>query len=204
MDFKLPDIGEGIAEGEIVKWKVQEGDAVREDQPLVEVMTDKATVEIPSPRSGVIKRIVALEGQVVPVGSVLVVIDETGTPSAAAAAPAHAVQAVGSHSVAARSESSVAVAERPVAGTGKVLATPATRKLAHLASTRPDRRFRPAAKVKERPRPRGSRPPRPRPPPAATFRRTAPSAVPARSASPLWPRAASPSDALAPHAAHFT
>ena len=53
-EFKLPDIGEGVAEGEIVKWLVKAGDAVREDQPLVEVMTDKATVEIPSPRAGTV------------------------------------------------------------------------------------------------------------------------------------------------------
>jgi len=50
-DVKLPDIGEGVAEGEIVRWLVKPGEAVREDQPLVEVMTDKASVEIPSPRS---------------------------------------------------------------------------------------------------------------------------------------------------------
>ncbi|MFT7619065.1 MAG: pyruvate/2-oxoglutarate dehydrogenase complex dihydrolipoamide acyltransferase (E2) component, partial [Planctomycetota bacterium] len=51
-EFKLPDLGEGVAEGEIVEWKVAVGDTVTEDQPLVEVMTDKATVEIPSPRAG--------------------------------------------------------------------------------------------------------------------------------------------------------
>ena len=53
-EFKLPDIGEGLAEGEIVKWLVAVGDTVDEDQPLVEVMTDKATVEIPSPRGGTV------------------------------------------------------------------------------------------------------------------------------------------------------
>ncbi|MHC5009899.1 MAG: biotin/lipoyl-containing protein, partial [Planctomycetota bacterium] len=49
-EFKLPDIGEGLTEGEVVKWLVKEGDAVEDDQPMVEVMTDKATVEITSPR----------------------------------------------------------------------------------------------------------------------------------------------------------
>ena len=73
-DVKLPDIGEGVAEGEIVRWLVKAGDTVREDQPLVEVMTDKASVEIPSPRAGVIASLHAAEGQVVPVGTVIISI----------------------------------------------------------------------------------------------------------------------------------
>ena len=73
-DVKLPDIGEGIAEGEIVRWLVKPGETVREDQPLVEVMTDKANVEIPSPRTGTIAGVHAEEGQVVPVGTVIVTI----------------------------------------------------------------------------------------------------------------------------------
>ena len=51
-EFKLPDIGEGVVEGEVVRWLVKEGDLVREDQPMVEIMTDKASVEIPAPRAG--------------------------------------------------------------------------------------------------------------------------------------------------------
>ena len=87
-DVKLPDIGEGIAEGEIVRWLVKPGETVREDQPLVEVMTDKATVEIPSPRGGVIATIAAAAGQVVPVGSVIVSIALAGeaAPSLASSA----------------------------------------------------------------------------------------------------------------------
>ena len=77
-EFKLPDLGEGIAEGEVVKWLVAEGDTVAEDQPLAELMTDKATVEIPSPRAGRITRLGAAEGDTVPVGHVLVVIEEQG------------------------------------------------------------------------------------------------------------------------------
>jgi pyruvate dehydrogenase E2 component (dihydrolipoamide acetyltransferase) len=73
--FKLPDIGEGVVEGEIVAWKVGVGDPVREDQPLVEVMTDKATVEIPSPRAGVVKALHGGVGAVVAVGSVIVELD---------------------------------------------------------------------------------------------------------------------------------
>jgi len=75
LEFRLPDIGEGVAEGEVVKWLVAEGDPIREDQPMVEVMTDKATVEIPAPASGKVKKIHAQAGQVVPVGSVLVELE---------------------------------------------------------------------------------------------------------------------------------
>ena len=69
LEFKLPDIGEGIAEGEIVKWMVQAGDTVAEHQAVVEVMTDKATVEVPSPAAGTITELRAAEGDVVPVAS---------------------------------------------------------------------------------------------------------------------------------------
>ena len=71
-DVKLPDIGEGVAEGEIVRWLVRAGDAVKEEQPLVEVMTDKASVEIPSPRTGTIATLHVEEGAMVPVGTVIV------------------------------------------------------------------------------------------------------------------------------------
>lgn len=77
-EFHLPDIGEGVVEGEIVAWKVKEGDVVKLDQPIVEVMTDKATVEIPSPRAGTISKINFTDGQICPVGAVLVVIEEEG------------------------------------------------------------------------------------------------------------------------------
>ncbi len=74
-EFKLPDLGEGVAEGEIVKWLVSEGNEIKEDQPMVEVMTDKATVQIPSPTTGRVKQILAKEGQTVKVGTTLVVLD---------------------------------------------------------------------------------------------------------------------------------
>ena len=76
--FKLPDLGEGLTEGEIARWLVAEGQEVREDDPLVEIQTDKTTVEIPSPTSGKVARILVSEGDVVPVGTVLVVIGEDG------------------------------------------------------------------------------------------------------------------------------
>src|SRR5437867_9735319 len=75
-EFKLPDLGEGLTEGEIAKWLVAEGDEIAEDEPLVEIQTDKTTVEIPSPAAGKIVRILVDEGEVAPVGAVLVVIGE--------------------------------------------------------------------------------------------------------------------------------
>jgi pyruvate dehydrogenase E2 component (dihydrolipoamide acetyltransferase) len=91
-EFKLPDIGEGVAEGEIVAWHVESGDVVKEDQPKVEVMTDKATVTIGAPKKGTILETHASVGQIMPVGALLVVIDTDGaaaaaTPKAAAPAP---------------------------------------------------------------------------------------------------------------------
>ena len=77
-EFKLPDLGEGLTEAEIARWLVEEGQAVEEDQPLVEVQTDKTTVEIPSPRAGTVLKILVEEGAVAPVGAVLVVIGEEG------------------------------------------------------------------------------------------------------------------------------
>jgi pyruvate dehydrogenase E2 component (dihydrolipoamide acetyltransferase) len=73
-EFRMPDLGEGVAEGEIVRWLVAPGQEVAEDDLLVEIQTDKATVEIPSPAAGVVSRILAEEGSVVPVGDLLVVI----------------------------------------------------------------------------------------------------------------------------------
>lgn len=77
-DFRFPDVGEGIAEGEIVRWRVDEGEMVRQDQILVEIETDKAVVEIPSPREGVILKIHHKEGDTIKVGEVLVTIGEKG------------------------------------------------------------------------------------------------------------------------------
>lgn len=76
--FKLPDLGEGLTEGEVARWLVAEGQQVAEDDPLVEIQTDKATVEIPSPYAGTVLRIFVAEGEIAPVGAVLVVIGEPG------------------------------------------------------------------------------------------------------------------------------
>jgi pyruvate dehydrogenase E2 component (dihydrolipoamide acetyltransferase) len=99
-EFKLPDLGEGLTEGEVARWLVTEGQELAEDDPLVEIQTDKTTVEIPSPAAGTVARILVAEGEVVPVGTVLVVIGvETDTatpeqpPTAAASAPRPAPRA---------------------------------------------------------------------------------------------------------------
>jgi pyruvate/2-oxoglutarate dehydrogenase complex dihydrolipoamide acyltransferase (E2) component len=84
-EFKLPDLGEGLTEGEIARWLVAEGQEIAEDDPLVEIQTDKTTVEIPSPAAGTVTSILVEEGKVVPVGTVLVIIggDPDGQPPAA-------------------------------------------------------------------------------------------------------------------------
>lgn len=142
MDFKLPDIGEGVHEGEVTKWLVKPGDTIQADQPMVEVMTDKATVEIPSPVTGVVEKLHAAEGQTIEVGKVLLTINEKGNgksapePEKAAAkpspAPAPEVKAPARPAPAAPSRPATPMMETaadevvPYA----VLATPATRKLA--------------------------------------------------------------------------
>ena len=78
--FRFPDVGEGITEGEIVRWLVKEGDEVKEDQTLAEIETDKAVVEMPSPYKGTILKVHAKEKEIVKVGQVLVTIGEKGEP----------------------------------------------------------------------------------------------------------------------------
>lgn len=86
-EFRLPDIGEGLTEAEIVRWLVAEGDRVEADQPVVEVETDKAVVEIPSPFAGIVLKHGGSEGETLAVGSVLVVIGDPGESEATAAPP---------------------------------------------------------------------------------------------------------------------
>jgi pyruvate dehydrogenase E2 component (dihydrolipoamide acetyltransferase) len=87
-EFRLPDIGEGVAEGEVVQWFVKEGEMVKEDAPLVSVLTDKANVEIPSPKAGRVGRIHAQVGEKVKVGGLLVTIETAGGPAATSPTPA--------------------------------------------------------------------------------------------------------------------
>jgi pyruvate dehydrogenase E2 component (dihydrolipoamide acetyltransferase) len=90
-EFKLPDLGEGVAEGEIARWLVRVGQVIDEDDPLVEIQTDKTTVEIPSPAGGKVARILVEEGELVPVGTPLVVIGDgevtTAEPEPATSEP---------------------------------------------------------------------------------------------------------------------
>jgi len=120
-DFKLPDIGEGVAEGEILKWMAKEGDQIKEDQPLVEITTDKVNVQIPAPRSGKVLQILAKEGDVAKVGQTIMVIDDGssgGTPSTPSPAPRPTQAAP------------AAPLQQSSGSLQAVLATPATRRLA--------------------------------------------------------------------------
>ena len=131
-EFKLPDIGEGVVEGEIVKWLVKPGDQIVEDQPLVEVMTDKATVTIPSPRRGKVVQVVGKEGDVAKVHATLVVLEvESGGASTAQAAPSLPAQQAGQPAPLQTAHAPQPQATR--SGNGderRVLATPVTRRMA--------------------------------------------------------------------------
>ena len=138
MEFRLPELGEGVHEGELVKWKVKVGDQIKDDQAICEIMTDKATIEIPSPFAGKITELTAKEGEVVKVGQLMFKGEMAGggsaKPAAATAAVASAPAASSapakpaaptatSNASASSSASSVSSAD--------VLASPATRKLAN-------------------------------------------------------------------------
>jgi pyruvate dehydrogenase E2 component (dihydrolipoamide acetyltransferase) len=128
-EFKMPDIGEGIAEGEILRWMVKEGDKVAEDQPLVEVMTDKVNVQVPSPRGGTVLKISVKEGEVAKVGQTIVTIEEGSvgsTPAPAAALTPTSTPA----SSPGPTQMAAPVQELQPQGAPTALATPSTRKLA--------------------------------------------------------------------------
>ncbi|SFS12190.1 pyruvate dehydrogenase E2 component (dihydrolipoamide acetyltransferase) [Halomicrobium zhouii] len=139
-EFKLPDLGEGVAEGEILAWHVAPGDAVAEDDVLAEVETDKAAVDVPSPVDGVVEELRYDEGDVVEVGEVIITIDEDGDVEAADEASAsEAAEADGSVESTATGEGDeeTATAETEVTGEavqsakgGRVFAPPNVRRLA--------------------------------------------------------------------------
>ena len=120
-EFKLPDLGEGLTEGEIARWLVAEGQELAEDDPLVEIATDKTTVEIPSPAAGTVTKILVGEGEIVPVGTVLVVIGGDGVDPPPAAATAPALQATPAASPG---------RESVVSTQSRVQATPVVRRIA--------------------------------------------------------------------------
>lgn len=126
-EFKLPDIGEGVHEGEVVKWFVREGDPIKENDPVVEVMTDKVTVQISSPVTGKVLQIRAKEGEVVKVGATLVVFGDAGevAPTNPVPIPRPTVPSPGLSPVAPPPSQ---VAPRP--GAQEPLAAPAVRRLA--------------------------------------------------------------------------
>ncbi len=154
LEFRLPDIGEGVVEGELIRWLVKPGDVVAEDQPMFEVMTDKATVEIPSPRKGTIVATHGKEGEIIKVGDVVVALEMAAGETApvihghggrseapvpapapvpeplAAPAPSPIAQAASLPPVIAAAAPIVTPEPAVPVREGRALATPATRKLA--------------------------------------------------------------------------
>ncbi len=136
MEFRLPELGEGVNEGELVKWRVKVGDVVKDDQPLCEIMTDKATIEIPSPFSGVISELTAKEGEVVKVHQLMLKGETKGGAVAKKDAPASS----SSHSVVTAPAPVATPVATPVPvatsvptknNPSDVLASPSTRRLAN-------------------------------------------------------------------------
>ena len=133
--FKLPDLGEGTVEAEIVNWRVKPGDTVAEDDVLVEVMTEKAAVEVPAPVAGRVISTTGAPGEMVPVGAELIVID-TGSGAAAAAAPAPGASAPAASTASlagARATNGAAAPAPALARSGRVATSPAVRRRAHEA-----------------------------------------------------------------------
>lgn len=141
--FKLPELGEGLSEGEVVAWRIKEGDAVKADQTMVEVMTDKATVEVPAPKSGVVRKLYYKPGQMAKVGAPLIEIEEAGAQAESKESQVSTSTRVESEArdlgdrqpsktaapEAASGRSSISSAEI-VSGATRILASPAVRRLA--------------------------------------------------------------------------
>ena len=139
--FKLPDIGEGVVEGEVVQWHVAAGDEVTEDDPIVDVMTDKATVTIPSPITGVVSSLSGDVGEMVAVGSALVEFDSDAA-AVSISEPGPSVESEAEPEPSSEPEPAPATepvplapepSAAPVASSGKVLASPAIRRRAREA-----------------------------------------------------------------------
>jgi pyruvate dehydrogenase E2 component (dihydrolipoamide acetyltransferase) len=131
-DVKLPELGEGVTEGELVKWLVKPGDSIKADQPVAEVMTDKATVEVPTPMGGTVKDLKFKTGDVIKVESVMLTLEagtntSAPTPKKEESKPAVATAIpVAAHKMVAQTS----VGFYPPVADSKVLATPSTRRLA--------------------------------------------------------------------------
>ena len=145
--FKLPDIGEGVVEGEVVEWMVSVGDVVKEDDPILSVMTDKATVEIPSPVDGKVTKIIGEPGDILPVGEVCIEFEVDGAGNASASAeeaepkpepvaePIPAKEEVKPEPVVEKAPEPVAAATPVARAAGtKALASPAVRQRAREAN----------------------------------------------------------------------
>jgi len=140
--FNLPELGEGLEEGEIVEWKVKVGDKIQADHTMVEVMTDKATIEVPSPASGTVKALKYKVGDVAKVGAPLIEIEVSGESSAQTKQEEQSLEeapkkeATTGSTVTAPSQPQASAAPARVAspdfssGSSKVLASPAVRKMA--------------------------------------------------------------------------
>ena len=133
-EFKLPDVGEGVAEGELVSWLVEEGETVTEDQPVAEVETDKALVEVPSPYNGSVHELRAEEGEMVPVGDVIITFEVEGDAEAAADAEAAGAAGADASADAGDADTTAAAegadAEAGSTPEGRVFAPPRVRRLA--------------------------------------------------------------------------
>jgi pyruvate dehydrogenase E2 component (dihydrolipoamide acetyltransferase) len=130
IELKFPDVGEGIAEGEVVRWLVAEGAAVKEDDPLVEILTDKANVEIPSPVTGTFLKILAQPGQIVRVGEPIALIEPAHVQGVAAQHSAESPDRPASVTPAAPEPGKGSPSGKAAAASGEVLATPVVRKVA--------------------------------------------------------------------------
>ena len=141
--FRMPDLGEGTVEAEIVAWHVKVGDLVKEDQLMAEVMTDKAAVEVPAPVTGRVLTVNGAPGEMVKVGSELIVFETDSaaaaeSPAAPAAPPAGAPAVTAAPAVAAtparsNGQGAAPAAAPPSSGGGRVMASPATRRRAREA-----------------------------------------------------------------------
>ena len=128
--FKLPDLGEGLTEGEVARWLVSEGQEIAEDDPLVEIQTDKATVEIPSPYAGTVLRILVAEGEIAPVGAELVLVGEPGEELPASEDEETTALGSETRGPGEAAPATATSASSSAAAAGRVQATPVVRRIA--------------------------------------------------------------------------